>query len=130
AQPTAAAKAEAWRLATADPGIANETHFQITHNFWKFDQDEVLRPYVERYLEVAEAISAGRDGWGERGTTIRQHVLSLLFPSPLCDRATLDLLDRWRSGTELADAVERQYSEKRDDAERALFCQETAEQRR
>ena len=126
AQPLAEAKAEAWRLATADADIANETHFQVAQHFWKFGQDEVLRPYVQRYLDVAEAISAGRDGWGERSSTIRQHVLSLLFPSPLADRPTLDVIDQWRAGVQLTEAVARQFAEKRDDAERALFCQAAA----
>ncbi|HQD96369.1 MAG TPA: aminopeptidase N [Propionicimonas sp.] len=123
AQPLAEAKTEAWRLITADPDVANETHYQISQNFWKFGQDEVLRPYVQRYLEVAEAISDGRDGWGERSSAIRQHVLGLLFPSPLADRPTLDGIDQWRANTVLTDAVARQFAEKRDDAERALFCQ-------
>ncbi|HRA06749.1 MAG TPA: aminopeptidase N [Propionicimonas sp.] len=126
AQPLAEAKAEAWRLATADADIANETHFQVAQHFWKFGQDEVLRPYVQRYLDVAEAISAGRDGWGERSSTIRQHVLSLLFPSPLADRPTLEVIDQWRAGVQLTEAVARQFAEKRDDAERALFCQAAA----
>ncbi len=124
AQPLADAKAEAWRLATTDDSVPNETHFQICLNFWQLNQNEVLAPYVRSYLDVAEAISNGTDGWESRSSAIRQHVLGLLFPKPLADRAMLNLLDLWRHGTPLRDAVSRQIDERRDDAERALRCQE------
>ncbi len=127
AQPTADAKAEAWRLATQDDTVPNETHFQVCQRFWQFDQDEVLRPYLQRYLDVAQAISAGTDGWGERSSAIRQHVLGRMFPSPLADRSTVHLLDLWLQGTPLSDSVLRQVVEHRDDAERALRCQEAAQ---
>ena len=44
ARPSPEAKAEAWRLATADDSVANETHFQICTQFWQYDQDEALQP--------------------------------------------------------------------------------------
>ena len=121
--PTAQAKAEAWRLATADETVPNETHFQVCTHFWQFDQDEVLQPYVQRYLDVAKAISDGTDGWAERSSALRQHVLGRMFPVPLADAATLQLLTFWLQGTPLSDAVRRQVDERRDDAERALRCQ-------
>jgi aminopeptidase N, Streptomyces lividans type len=124
ALPSAAAKAEAWRLATADDDVPNETHYQITSNFWQHGQGAVLRPYLTAYRTVAEAISAGRDGWAERSSALRQHVLGLLFPRTLIDRAALAELDAWLESVSLTDAVARQVLERRDDAERALRCQE------
>jgi len=124
ALPSSAAKAEAWRLATADDDVANETHYQITANFWQFGADAVLTPYVAAYQKVAEAISAGQDGWAERSSALRQHVLGLLFPRTLMDRAALAELDAWLDSVSLTDAVARQVLERRDDAERALRCQE------
>ena len=126
AQPLTQAKADAWRLATADESVANETHYQICLNFWQLGQEQVLRPFVRSYLDVAEAISKGRDGWDSRSSALRQHVLGLLFPRPLADRAMLRLLDLWMHGTPLSDSVQRQINERRDDAERALRCQEAA----
>ncbi len=126
ARPSPEAKAEAWRLATADETVANETHYQICQNFWQMDQEEALRPYVQRYLDVAQSISEGRDGWGERSSAIRQHVLGLLFPRTLADRQTLGLMNLWLQGTRLSDSVLRQVDERRDDAERSLRCQEAA----
>ena len=128
ALPTAEAKAEAWRLATADDDVANATHYQLCLRFWQFGQEEVLRPYVARYLEVARAISDGTDGWAERSSAIRQQVLGHLFPQPLADRPMLQLLDLWLEGAALSDSVLRQVSEHRDDAERALHCQAAAAQ--
>ncbi len=126
ARPSPEAKAEAWRLATEDDSVANETHFQICQNFWQMDQDEALRPYSKRYLDVAQAISDGASGWADRSTTIRQHVLSMLFPKTLADRQTLTLMSLWLQGTKLSDSVMRQLDERRDDAERSLRCQEAA----
>ena len=123
ALPTAEAKQWAWEQATANPRVPNETHYQVCSQFWQFGQDEVLAPYVQSYLDVAAAISAGRDGWDERSSAIRQHVLGLLFPRPLADRATLDRLQDWIRATTPTDPVLRQISERQDDAERALRCQ-------
>ncbi|WP_342371809.1 aminopeptidase N [Propioniciclava soli] len=119
------AKAEAWAAAT-QRDTPNETHFQICSQFWQLDQDELLAPYAERYLDVVAAIAEQRDGWDKRSTTIRQHVLGLLFPRPLADRAFLDRLDAFLAARELPDAVRRLVLERRDDAERALRNQEGA----
>ncbi|PFG16043.1 membrane alanyl aminopeptidase [Propionicimonas paludicola] len=124
ALPSAEAKIQAWRLATADDDVPNETHYQITSNFWQFGADAVLKPYLGAYREVAEAISAGRDGWADRSSALRQHVLGLLFPRTLMDRTALAELDAWLESVSLTDAVARQVLERRDDAERALRCQE------
>jgi aminopeptidase N len=126
ARPTAEAKAEAWRQATDDDTVPNATHFQVCVNFWQLDQDDVLRPYVQRYLDVAKAISDGADGWGDRSSAIKQQVLGRLFPRPLVDRPTLQLLNLWLQGTQLSDYARRQVNEHRDDAARALRCQEAA----
>jgi aminopeptidase N len=125
ALPTVEAKQWAWQQATADPSVPNETHFQVCNQFWQFGQDEVLRPYAEAYLDVAQAISEGRDGWAGRSSAIRQHVLGLLFPRTLADREYLERLDRWVDETSPIDSVLRQVGERRDDAERALRCQTT-----
>ena len=126
ALPTPEAKAWAWHAATADPDTPNETHYQICSQFWQVGQDEVLRRYVREYTDLALAISEGRGGWSQRSSAIRQHVLGLLFPRPLMDRPTLQLLDLWLHGTALSDSVSRLVGERRDDAERALRCQEAA----
>ena len=125
ARPDAAAKAEAWRRAVAED-TPNETHAQVCAQFMQLDQEAALAPYADRYLEVVAAINAGTDGWGGRSTTIRQHVLMLLFPRPLADRAYLDRVQAWLDDAKPHDFVARLLSERVDDAERALRCQAAA----
>ena len=122
ARPDADAKRVAWRQATAED-TPNETHAQICSQFWQLDQDAVSEPYVGEYLDVVQAISEQRDGWGTTSTTIRQHVLGLLFPRPLADQAFVDRLDAWLAEHDLADSVKRLVLERRDDAVRALRVQ-------
>ena len=81
-------------------------------------------PYVEHYLDVVRAIAEQRDGWGERSTIIRQHVLGLLFPRPLADREFLGRLDALMAELDAPDFVARMIAERRDDALRALRNQE------
>ena len=116
---TDGAKARAWERALS-PDTPNETHAQICSQFWQVDQESVNAPYADAYLDVVRAMAANRDGWGERSTTIRQHVLGLLFPRPLADRSFLDRLDAVTGEGELPEYVRRIVSERRDDAERAL----------
>ena len=104
--------------------MPNETHYQICANFWQVGQADDLRAYADRYLDVVRAVSDQRDGWGQRSQVIRKHVLELLFPWPLADREFLNRLDGWLAETPLTDSVRRVLNERRDDAERALRCQE------
>jgi len=118
-------KAEAWRLATVDD-TPNETQYQICANFWQVGQDDVLLGYITAYAELAEKVSAGTDGWAERSSAIRQNALGLLFPKTVLDRSRLEGFDSWLASAGLAAPVARQVIERRDDAERALRCQEAA----
>ena len=126
ARPDADAKAEAWRLAVEDASVPNATHTQICAHFWAPDQDEVLKPYVDAWFEVMGDISAQRNGWGQRSLAIRKNVGELLFPRTFGDRALLARIDEWMATTDLSDSVRRMVSERRDDVERALRCQEAA----
>jgi aminopeptidase N len=123
ARPTVEAKAEAWRLAVEEDSVPNETHKRICQQFWQRGQDDVLQPYVERYLRAAEDISASRGVWAHRGIALRKAVLGMLFPQPRDLAGFLEQLDAWLARTELADSVLRVISERRDDALRALRCQ-------
>ena len=117
------AKAAAWAAAT-ELDTPNETHFQVCAQFWQLDQDEVLAPYADRYLEVVDAIGSQQGRWETASTTIRQHVLGLLFPRPLADRAFIAKLDAFLAERDLPESVRRLVLERRDDALRALDNQE------
>ena len=122
--PTVEAKAEAWRLATADPDIPNETHRSIAMGFISYGQEDVLAPYVDAYAKLAETISKREDGWDTRGYAAIGAALRWLFPETL---ATADVVERFRrylAEGEPTDQVRRLLSERLDEAERNLRVQE------
>jgi aminopeptidase N len=124
ARPTADAKAEAWRLAVEADDVPNGTQRAITLAFWQRGQDEILQPYVERFLATAEEISRGEGDWATKGYALRENVLRYLFPVPEQLAGFIERLDDWLAGTDLVDSVRRPIIEGRDNAARALRCQE------
>ncbi|MCW2802317.1 MAG: pepN [Propionibacteriaceae bacterium] len=126
ARPTAEAKADAWRLAVSENSIPNATQRAICSHFWQPGQDHVLAPYLEEYLVAAEDISAARGVWQKKTTSLRDNVLTLLFPQLSDKQRVLDRIDAWLPNAQLTDPVRRLVSERRDDAVRALRCQEAS----
>jgi aminopeptidase N len=124
ARPTAEAKAEAWRLAVEEDALTNSAQAAVCLNLWQRGQDDVLLPYVDRYFQAVEDISAVRGVWATKGISLRKNVLRNLFPWPLDKRTFLDRLDTWLAGVELSPTTSRAIMERRDDALRALRCQE------
>ena len=126
--PQAPAKAEAWRLATADPEVPNETHRSIASSFVAYGQEELLAPYVDAYADLARQISARENGWGERGYAAIGTALRWLFPEPL---VTPELVARFRgylADSQPSEQVRRLLSERLDEAERNLRVQERSRQ--
>jgi aminopeptidase N len=126
AQPSAAAKVNAWRLAVEDDTIPNGTQSAICVGFWQRGQDELLAPYIARYFEAAEAISSASGIWATRGISMRNNVLRYLFPWPVEKQTVLLELDSWLERTELTASVRRIIDERRDELIRALRCQAAA----
>ncbi len=124
ARPTAEAKAAAWRAAVEENELPNGIQAAITLNVWARGQDDLLLPYIDRYFAVAEDISAVRGNWATKGISLRKNVLRNLFPWPVDKRSFLDRLDTWLATAELSPTVRRTILERRDDALRALRCQE------
>ena len=75
AQPTATAKAKAWRLAVEDDTTPNGTQSAICLRFLAAGQDGLLAPYIPRYFDAAEAISSASGIWATRGISLRNNVL-------------------------------------------------------
>lgn len=119
----AEAKADAWKLATEDPSVPNETHRQICGNFFQYGQDELLASYAERYVDVLTAMSDKTGVWAERSTAAREAVLRLLFPEPFADEAFVSRLKEWLGQAQRNEQVVRGVRERVDEAERALACQ-------
>ncbi len=116
-RPTAEAKAQAWRDAIERDDTANETQRQIAYAFQVPGQAELLAPYLERYLEVADTI------WEEKGTQRASTALEYMFPMPQLSAATLDRIDDWLERSEANPAAKRYVREGRADMARALAAQ-------
>ena len=116
-RPTAAAKTEAWRRAAVDPATPNETRRSIASAFQVSGQADVLEPYVDEYLEMAETIVT------ELGVWIGQVALINLFPLANPTPETLDKVDGWLATTSADATAIRYVREGRDDLARALRAQ-------
>lgn len=116
---TPEAKERAWTQALLDPSVPNETQRSVVYAFWQGGQEEVLAPYVERYLaEVAGT-------WERLGAHKASVALEFIFPRRVATQATLDTVDAWLA--ENAETVNpgavRYVREGRADVARALAAQ-------
>jgi aminopeptidase N len=116
-RPLAQAKAEAWQRAAVDPDTPNETRRQIAVSFQVGGQSEVLAPYVDTYLSMADTVI------DDLGVWIGQVALIYLFPLANPSAETLAKVDAWLASTEAPAAAVRYVSEGRDDLARALRAQ-------
>ncbi len=117
ARPDADAKAAAWELAVVSGETPNETQRSIALGFMRAGQDEVLAPYVDRYLEAAN------DMWERLGRQRGSVALEYVFPRPLASQELVDKVDVWLETTD-ADAVAKRFvAEGRSDVVRFLAGQ-------
>ncbi|MFC0622559.1 aminopeptidase N [Kribbella deserti] len=119
ARPSAEAKAEAWRIAVESEDTPNETQFRTILGFSQPGQEDLLRPYVGKYLEAA------KDVYGRLGSSMGENVLVYLAPKSLPEQATLDALSNWleTEGQSVDAPTLRYVGEARADLARALAAQ-------
>ncbi|WP_028659637.1 aminopeptidase N [Nocardioides insulae] len=117
AQPSAEAKAAAWQAAVVETGTPNETARSIVFSFMRHGQDEVLAPYVEKYLLAADTL------WEHLGTHRASVVLEYIFPKPLASPALLETVDAWLESSPAEPAAKRYVREGRAEVARALAAQ-------
>jgi aminopeptidase N len=116
-RPDAEAKAAAWAELVANPDVPNETHRSIATTFMRFGQEELLAPYVEKYLAAADT------AWEELGTHMASSLLEDAFPLPLGSPELVERLDRWLEESPANPAAKRFVREGRADVVRALAAQ-------
>jgi aminopeptidase N len=116
-RPTVQAKAEAWEIAVVRDDVPNETQRSVVLSFMQPGQDELLAPYVEKYLEVAETL------WERKGTQRASTALEFLFPRPLASRELLDQVSTWLQDSPANPAAKRYVHEGAADVERYLAGQ-------
>jgi len=117
ALPDPATKAEAWNDAAVRKGVPNETQRSIAYIFDTSEQADVLAPYLEKYLEVAETI------WEDKGVQIGSTTLEYMFPRVLTSQETLDRVDAWLASSNANPAAKKYVREARADIVRALAAQ-------
>jgi aminopeptidase N len=117
-RPTAEAKAAAWADLVDNPHVPNETHRSIAGAFMRHGQEELLAPYVEKYLEAADTI------WERLGTHMATNALEDAFPVPMGSPALVERIDRWLDESPANPAAKRYVQEGRADVVRALAAQE------
>ncbi|MBC9734715.1 aminopeptidase N [Nocardioides marmotae] len=117
AQPTAAAKEAGW-AAIMDPATPNETSREMVLSIFRFNQEEVAAPYLEKYLEAAETAI---DSLGfHKGSVVLEHG----FPRLLASAETVARLDAWLADNTAPKGAQRYVGEARAELARALTAQE------
>jgi aminopeptidase N len=116
AQPTAEAKAEAWRQAVEDDTLPNAMLEAVIAGFAHPTQGALLKPYVERYFADVSGV------WARRTSEIAQYMVVGLFPTwtSTIDQSTVAAADQFLAGTDVPSALRRLVGEGRADIKRAL----------
>ena len=115
-QPTAEAKAEAWRLAVEDDSLANAMHEAVVAGFAHATQGELVKPYVTRYFEEILGV------WERRTSELAQHTVVGLFPmwTSTVSADTVRAAEEFLARDDLPSALRRLISEGRADVLRAM----------
>ncbi len=115
-QPTAEAKAEAWRLAVEDDSLPNAMQEAVIAGFGSSLHGELIAPYAQRYFDQVE------DVWSRRTSELAQNVVVGLFPAwtSTITQQTLDLADAFLARPNLSGGLRRLVGEGRADVARAL----------
>ncbi len=116
-QPSAEAKAAGW-TAILDPATPNETAAGVVWSIFRNDQDEVVAPYVEKFLAAADTVI----------DTLGFHKASVLlergFPLAVGSAEVVARLDEWLADNRAPKGAVRYVGEARADIARALAAQE------
>ncbi|MGE5762517.1 MAG: aminopeptidase N [Mycobacterium leprae] len=114
ARPTAQAKAEAWAAAVERDDLPTAVQAAIISGFQQPDQQELLRPYVERYFAVVAEV------WASRTIEVAQNIVVGLFPSYLVEQSVVDRTDAFLERERPVPALRRLILEGRAGVPRAL----------
>ncbi|MBS43736.1 MAG: aminopeptidase N [Nocardioides sp.] len=119
--PTAEAKEQAWQAAMVDENTTNEASRSIALAFHRGGQEELLAPYVDRYLEAVP------ETWTRIGQKRAAVSLQGMFPVRQASAALLEKVDAWLAGPDAertGPGSLRYVREGRDEVARALAAQE------
>jgi aminopeptidase N len=119
ALPDAAVKARSWERLTGDQ-VTNAQVRAIGTGLWQRRQSDLLRPFVERYVETVPALSDAHSA--QLAQSITQQAFPVTLVEPAVRDQVLVLLER----SDLAAGLRRVVLEQHDDLRRALRAQDEA----
>ncbi len=117
AQPTEAAKAEAWHQIVHGE-LPNHTLRAFIRGFQEPDHRELLAAYAEPYFDVVG------DVWNDWTGEMAQHFAVGMYPSLVIESRTLDITDAYLASQQPPAALRRLLLEGRAGIVRALHAQE------
>ncbi len=117
ALPDAEAKEHSWMTGAMSDDVANETQRHIAYIWDTAGQQEVLQPFVERYLEAADTI------WEDRGVQLASTALEYMFPRSQTSPELLTRVEAWLASTTANPSAKRLVDEGHADVVRALAAQ-------
>jgi aminopeptidase N len=113
-RPDPAAKAAAWSAVMDTDALSNHLQAATMAQFWRYDQVELCRPYIERYFELIGDI------WRTRTMDTAHTITEMLYPAVVIEQATVDRTDRYLAESDPQPALRRMLTEGRDSVARAL----------
>jgi aminopeptidase N len=116
-QPTAAAKADAWRLVVEEDELPNADIAAVVGGFSDFEQRELLAPYVDKYFDAIADI------YRTRTSEMGQEIINGLYPYFATSQDTVEATDRYLREEQPGPALRRMLLEARDGLARALRAQ-------
>ncbi len=114
ARPDHQAKASAWQSAVDDAAMPLAMRRALVAGFAQYGQEEVLRPYAQRYLEHLPRM------WQSRNAEESLLLTAGLYPATLVEAATLDIADGALAAEGVPEPGKRLILEARDATRRAL----------
>jgi aminopeptidase N len=114
ARPQPAVKEAAWTTVTEDDTLANITARSVIAGFVEPGQDELLKPFTERYFAAIPGV------WQRRSSEVAQTVVVGLYPSWNISDDAIAAADRFLADPELPPALRRLVLEGRAGVERSL----------
>ena len=114
ARPDAAAKVEAFEAVLRDTGMPLAMKRALVGGFAQYGQEDLLRPFAQRYVEALPAI------WNGRSAEESLLLTEALYPSVLVEEETIKLADAALGAPGVPEPGQRLIVEARDSTRRAL----------
>ncbi len=118
-QPSTTAKSVVWERLVGDDSLSLTMSRQLWAGFARLDQEEVLAPFAERYLDVLDQV------WSTRSLDWSIEFSTALFPHWAASRELLERIDGRLHEEELPRPLRRVLLEQRDVLVRTLQARAT-----